>query len=332
MNVEAAELSVSKQVGATVRRGVSLAPFTTLKVGGPAEYFATVTTLDQMIKLVRWARGVGLPYYILGGGSNIVVSDAGIRGLVIYNRCRQVRVDMAPCCVFSRKHVPGEENDLDDRPFLFAEAGAAMAGAARTSMAAGLSGLEWAVSVPGTVGGAIVGNAGAHGKSIGDNLWNAMILDEQGDVDEVAVADLAFAYRTSALKQKLPVKAGMGPVVLCANFRLAEGDPDAIKATAEQYLQHRRRTQPVEPSAGSTFQNPPGDYAGRLIEAAGLKGARVGGVAVSEQHANFLINPGGVGSARSADVAELMGKIQETVKERFGVWLEAEVRLVGEWE
>ena len=147
---------------------MSLAPYTTMKVGGPADYFATVTTTEQMLKVARWARAAAIPYYILGGGSNILIADAGIRGLVIYNRCRRVRVDEAPCCVFP----------LDDRPFLCAESGAAMAGAARTSIAAGLTGLEWAVSVPGTVGGAIVGNAGAHGVEIKDNLWNAMILDE----------------------------------------------------------------------------------------------------------------------------------------------------------
>ena len=238
--------------GVEIKSNVSLAPLTTMKVGGPAERFATATTASQLIHLVRWARGEGLPYYILGGGSNILIGDGGIRGLVIYNRCRQVRLDAAPCCVFPQ----------DERPFLFAESGAAMAGVARTSIAEGLTGLEWAVSIPGTVGGAVVGNAGAHGGEIQDNLWNAMIIDAQGDVEEVDAVMLEYAYRSSALKRQLTVKAGFGPVVLCANFRLAYGEPATIKATADQYLQHRRRTQPVEPSVGSTFKNPPGDYAG----------------------------------------------------------------------
>jgi UDP-N-acetylmuramate dehydrogenase len=307
--------------GVEIGTHVSLAPYTTMKVGGPADYFAPVSTVEQMLKLARWARGENIPYYILGGGSNILIADQGIRGLVIYNRLRRVRVDEAPCCVFP----------LDDRPFLWAESGAAMAGAARTSIAAGLTGLEWAVSVPGTVGGAIVGNAGAHGVEVKDNLWNAMILDEHDMVEEVPADKLDFAYRTSALKRQVAVKAGFGPIVLSANFRLDFGDVEAIKARADEYLQHRRRTQPVEPSVGSTFRNPPGDYAGRLIEAAGLKGARTGGVEVSTLHANFLVNRGGVGAATAADVLALIRKIQTTVQDRFGVHLEPEVQLVGDW-
>ena len=313
------------KLGVQIREEVSLAPYTSMKVGGPAQYFATVSTTEQMIKVARWARAAEIPYYILGGGSNILIADAGIRGLVIYNRCRLVRVDEAPCCVFPQ----------DDRPFVFAESGAPMAGAARSSIVAGLTGLEWAVSIPGTVGGAVVGNAGAHGGEIKDNLWNVMILgadDGAGlTVEEMDAVQLAFAYRSSSLKRQLTVKAGFGPIVLNANFRLDFGDVEAIKATADGYLQHRRRTQPVEPSVGSTFRNPPGDYAGRLIEAAGLKGTRVGGVEVSELHANFLINRGGAGAARAADVLALMRRIQQTVEDRFGVRLEPEVQLVGEW-
>lgn len=314
-------------LGVEIRQGTSLAPYTSMKVGGPAQYFATVSSTEQMIKLARWARASAIPYYILGGGSNILVADEGIRGLVIYNRCRLVRVDEAPCCVFPQ----------DDRPFVFAESGALMAGVARTSIAAGLTGLEWAVSVPGTVGGAVVGNAGAHGLEIKDNLWNAMILSADDMVEEVDAVQLAFAYRSSSLKQQaaidaaLAVKAGFGPIVLNANFRLSVGPEEEIKARADQYLQHRRRTQPVEPSVGSTFRNPPGDYAGRLIEAAGLKGARIGGVAVSELHANFLVNRGGGGGAHAADVLALMQLIQAEVQARFGVLLESEVQLVGEW-
>jgi len=335
VNSATLDTTAPTRLGVEIREGVSLAPLTAMKVGGPAAYFATVTTIDQMLKVVRWARAAGLPTTILGGGSNILVSDAGVRGLVIYNRCRLVRVDAAPCCVFTRAHVAGVDDAEDDRPFLFAESGAAMAGAARTSVAAGLTGLEWAVSVPGTVGGAVVGNAGAHGGEIRDNLWNVMLLNEAGDVEEVAAEQLQFGYRSSALKQKIAgcggVPAGFGPVVFCANFRLAEGDAATIKARADEYLRHRRRTQPVEASVGSTFKNPPGDFAGRLIEAAGLKGARRGGVEVSLQHANFIVNRGGVGSARAADVAELIAHIQATVQEQFGVLLEPEVQLVGEW-
>jgi len=308
-------------LGIEITRNVPLAPLTTMKVGGAADYYARVQTTDQLLKLVRWAHSVSLPYFMLGGGSNILISDAGIRGLVIENRCRQVRIDEPPCCDFPR----------DDRPYLMAESGAAMAGAARVSVRNGLHGLEWAVSVPGTVGGAVVGNAGAHGGEVKDNLEDALLIDAQGEVREYKIADFRYAYRDSSLKRLQPLVAGFKPVVLSANFRLQRADPAEVAARAERFLQHRRRTQPVEPSLGSTFVNPPGDYAGRLIEAAGLKGARVGGVEVSQLHANFIVNPGGVGKATAGDVMALIGQIQQGVAERCGVELECEIQLVGEW-
>jgi len=317
----AVDLNAPARFGVTVREQVPLAAYTTMKVGGPAEYFAAVATVDQLIRLVRWARSIELPYYLLGGGSNVLISDAGLRGLVIYNRCRQVRIDEAPCCVFPQ----------DDRPFVFAESGVSMAGLARRTVAAALTGLEWAVSLPGTVGGAVVNNAGAYGGEVKDNLYDAMVMDSNGDIEEVPAERLTYAYRTSVLKRQIPVRGGFGPVVLSANFRLAPGDAAEIAATAERNLQHRRRSQPVEPSLGSTFVNPPGDYAGRLIEAAGLKGVAIGGIQVSRQHATFFINPGGAGSATAADVVALIEHVQRTVEDRFGVRLSPEVQLVGEW-
>jgi UDP-N-acetylmuramate dehydrogenase len=323
VDVQAEEkLTPPAQLGVELRHGVRLAEFTTMKVGGPADHFVTVNTTDQLIKLVRWARSIELPYFVLGGGSNILISDAGIRGLVIYNRCRTVRIDAAPLqCM----EAP------DERPYLFAESGAAMAGVARTSIKAGLAGLEWAVSVPGTVGGAVLGNSGAHGGEVKDNLEDALLIDEEGAVRSLTVADFQYAYRDSVLKRKQPLQAGFKPVVLSANFRLTPGDKAEIEARADRYLAHRRQTQPTEPSLGSTFVNPPGDYAGRLIEAAGLKGAQVGGVRVSALHANFLVNPGGVGRATAHDVMALIGQIQTTVAQQFGVQLEPEVQLVGDW-
>jgi UDP-N-acetylmuramate dehydrogenase len=315
--------------GVSVRQEVPLAPYTTLKVGGPATCFAEARTVSQLIRLVRWARAAELPYLLLGGGSNVLVSDAGVEGLVIYNCCRQTRIDAAPCCVFGD----------DERPFVFAESGSSMAGLARRAIAAGLTGLEWAVSLPGTVGGAVVNNAGAYGGAVSDNLYNALILGEEDEIAEVPAAQLAYGYRRSRLKQSGErrqagwiLQPGFGPVVLSANFRLAAGHDAGIRAQAEHNLQHRRQSQPVEPSLGSTFVNPPGDFAGRLIEAAGLKEARCGGVQVSQQHANFLINPGGVGAARAADVLALIQTIRQEVAARTGIWLEPEVQLVGSWE
>ncbi len=315
-------LSLPERLGVEIVHNHPLAPLTSMKVGGPAEYFATVTTPHQMIKLVRWARATQIPYWLLGGGSNTLISDAGVRGLVIQNRCRAVRVDDPPCCDYPH----------DTRPFLMAESGAAMAGVARTSINAGLTGLEWAVSVPGTVGGAVVNNAGAHGGEVKDSLWNVLLLDDAGEVVEYSGDQLAFAYRHSRLKRGRVMRAGFGPVILNANFRLSVGDIDQSRAQADGFLSHRRRTQPVEPSLGSTFKNPAGDYAGRLIEAAGLQGYAIGGIEVSRLHANFLINPGGVGSGSAADVVRLIEHIQETVAARFNVQLEPEIQWIGEWE
>ncbi len=315
------DLSVPEGLGVELRREVPLAPLTSMKVGGPAELFATVSHTHQLLKLVRWARAAELPYLILGGGSNVLISDRGVRGLVIYNRCRAIRIDEPPCCDYPQ----------DGRPFLFAESGAAMAGVARTSVNAGLAGLEWAVSVPGTVGGAVVNNAGAHGGEVKDVLWDALVLTAADEVETLGPENLAYAYRTSVLKGGQVRRGGFGPVVLSANFRLSPGDPEALRRTAQTYLDHRRRTQPVEPSLGSTFQNPPGDFAGRLIEAAGLKGRWVGGVQISPTHANFLTNPGGVGGATAADVVAAMELIQSEVERRFGIRLEPEIQRVGEW-
>ncbi|MEZ4656828.1 MAG: UDP-N-acetylmuramate dehydrogenase [Caldilineaceae bacterium] len=323
------DIDVPVQFGVQIERNVSLAAMTTMRVGGPAAYFATVTQTHQLLKLARWAREVELPYLILGGGSNILISDRGVAGLVIHNRCRHVRIDAPPCC--NAIH--------DDGMYLMAESGAAMAGAARTSVRAGLTGLEWAVSVPGTVGGAVVGNAGAHGGEVKDCLHTALLLDTNGDVQEYSNADFAYAYRASTLKEQhrqenglpQPLRPAFGPVLLNANFRLLPAAVDEVTQRADGFLAHRRRTQPVEPSLGSTFVNPPGDYAGRLIEAAGLKGARVGGAVVSELHANFITNPGGVGHATAQDVIDLIQQIRGAVAQRFGISLEVEVQLVGEW-
>lgn len=306
--------------GVEIKRNVSLAPLTTMKVGGPADYFATVNDMVQLMKTVRWARRMDLPYFVLGGGSNLLISDSGMRGLVIFNRSRATRVDEPPCC------------DEDRRPYLFAESGAAMAGAARFSVNAGLSGLEWAVSVPGTIGGAVVNNAGAHGGEIKDNLAYADLLNEAGEFVEYQAADFAYAYRSSSLKRQRLLQPGFKPVVLCANFRLERGDPGEIRTRADGFLAHRRASQPVEPSLGSTFVNPPGDYAGRLIEAAGLKGVSHGGVEISVKHANFIVNPRGVGAATAADVVALMEHVQSTVAAQFGIWLEPEVQFAGDWE
>ena len=321
VEIGVAALDQIEALGVEIRQDQPLANLTTIKIGGPADYFAVVTDTHKLLKLVRWARANELPYLILGGGSNVLISDRGVRGLVIHNRCNAVQVQDAPCCDYPK----------DTRPFLYAESGALMAGAARTAINAGLTGLEWAVSVPGSVGGAVVNNAGAHGGEVKDSLWNVLLLDDNGDIQVYRVEDLAYAYRQSSLKREGAADAGFGPVLLSANFRLQTGDRDTIRAAAQSFLGHRRSTQPVEPSLGSTFVNPPGDFAGRLIEEAGLKGFRLGGVEVSRTHANFLINPGGAGAATAADVMTMIEHIQTAVARRSGVALQPELQKIGEW-
>jgi UDP-N-acetylmuramate dehydrogenase len=309
------DFSELKRFDIKVRHAVNLAPFTTMKVGGSADYFVDVTTIDQLGAVISWCHAVALPYFVLGGGSNILISDRGVRGLVIHNRCRAVTM----------------EEQTDGTAILSAESGAAMAGVARQSVRHELTGLEWAVSVPGTIGGAVVGNAGAHGTEVKDNLVWAELCDEMGRRVDLSLVELDYAYRDSTLKRKRPLQAGFKPVILRAHFGLERGDPAAIKKRADRYLAHRRSTQPVEPSLGSTFVNPPGEFAGRLIEAAGLKGTRVGGVEVSQTHANFIINPGGVGSATAEDVMALVHLIEERVSATSGIRLVREIQLAGDW-
>jgi UDP-N-acetylmuramate dehydrogenase len=246
---------------------------------------------------------------VLGGGSNLLVSDRGVRGLVIANGCRAVR-----------RH----EGNV-----LWAESGANLAGVARQAMRWGLAGLEWCVSVPGTVGGAVVGNAGAHGGCVADNLLRATLLNPDGSLSEWPAARFAYAYRSSALKSLLRSSAGQRqPVVLAAAFQLQEADPEQMEARAAGFLAHRRATQPVEPSAGSIFQNPPGDYAGRIIEALGLKGQGQGGAAFSAVHANFIVNTGG---ASAADVTALINRARLAAWQTLGVELTPEILFVGDW-
>ncbi len=177
-------------LGIEVERDVALAPFTTIKIGGPADYFSIVTTLEQLKRLVAWARTVELPYFLLGGGSNMLISDAGIRGLTIYNRCRRVEFSPHPPDEGAAANAPAET-------ILCAESGAAMAGAARQAVKRALAGLEWAVSLPGTVGGAVVGNAGAYGGEVKDNLIDARVITATGAIVERTLADMDYAYRSS---------------------------------------------------------------------------------------------------------------------------------------
>lgn len=294
-----------------------LAKYTSARIGGPADWLLIAHSRGMLAAAVQAARARRIPWRVIGSGSNILVADAGVRGLVIVNKARQIQF--------------GQERVL-------AESGANLSSLARSCIRRGLAGLEWAVSVPGTVGGAVVGNAGAHGSDMAAVLESATILEAQRlptdvgqDVEDTVaewpVARLAYGYRDSALKRQTR-EGKMTRVVLAATLNLASGDPEDLARQADTFVAHRKRTQPPGASMGSMFKNPPGDYAGRLIDAAELKGTRVGGAQISPVHANFIIN---TGEATAADVKGLLDLAQKRVSERFGVQLELEIELVGEW-
>jgi len=282
-----------------------LAKYTSARVGGSADVLLTAQSADQLAEMASVLWQLEFSFIVLGGGSNLLISDAGVREVVILNKARRVEFDPAV-------------------PSVWAESGSNFGAIARQAGRKGYAGLEWAAGIPGTVGGAVVGNAGAHGGDTAGNLILAEVLHHTQGRQKLSSDDLKYQYRTSSLKQQ-PGEA----VVLSASFRLIHGKIPEIKEKMEEFLAFRKRTQPPGASMGSMFKNPPGDHAGRLIEAAGLKGFRMGDAQISDLHANFFINHGG---ANAQDVYSLICKAQNTVKEKFGVQLELEIGLVGEWK
>jgi UDP-N-acetylmuramate--alanine ligase len=306
-----------------IQKDVPLARYTSSRIGGPADGLLEVHSLETLLEAVQTLWEAEVPFTILGGGSNVLVSDAGVRGVVLVNRSRQVRFD-----------------ETSTPPTVWADSGANFGLVARQAAQRGLSGLAWAGGIPGTVGGAVFGNAGAHDGDVAHNLILADILHRNAVVSpgespiqrkQWTPEELGFAYRSSRLKNE---KAGGGlrqspqAVVLGALFRLENSSPQAVQAQMDAVVEHRKRTQPPGASMGSMFKNPPGDFAGRLIDAAGLKGARLGDAEISTLHANFFLNRG---AARAADVISLLELAKKTVEERFGVRLELEIELVGDW-
>jgi UDP-N-acetylmuramate dehydrogenase len=282
-----------------------LAPYTSMRIGGPADLLVICSTAWEIVETVRLAAHHDVPWHVLGGGCNVLVADAGVRGLVIINRAEGTR--------------------MADDGAVWAETGAQLAVLSRETVARGLAGLEWAAGLPGTVGGAVVGNAGAFGGDVASVLQSAQVLDRDGVTRERPGEWFDFTYRGSRIKF-LP--RDERPVVLSATFQLAPGDRQLLQARSAEILRWRRTRHPSAATMGSTFKNAPDAHAGRLIEGAGLKGYRIGGVEVSEQHANFLIN---TGDATAADVLAMIRHVQAQVKDRLGVDLEPEVELLGDW-
>lgn len=291
--------------GERLRENEPLARYTSARIGGQADALLRVASADDLAAAAKALWNLDVPFIVLGGGSNMLISDAGVRELVILNEARKVRF-----------------ND-SDQPSVWAESGAGLGVIARQAAAKGLSGLEWAAGIPGTLGGAVAGNAGAHGGDMSMSLDLAAILHRTAGRQEWSTGDLAYGYRTSWFKQHRNEA-----VVLSGSLKLAHKPAGEIRAQMDTFLAYRRLTQPPGASMGSMFKNPPGRSAGRLIEAAGLKGKRVGNAQISPLHANFFLN---LGEARAADVYALLHEARQTVLEQSGVELELEVELVGEW-
>jgi UDP-N-acetylmuramate dehydrogenase len=303
---------IQRRIGVKTSRDEPLARFTTMRVGGPADLYCVAHNGFELRALVRFARSRAIPFTLLGRGSDVVIADAGIRGLVIHDRAEGARVD-------------------GDR--YIADAGLPMARAATETQAAGLSGLEFGLAIPGTVGGAVWANAGAHDADVAAVLESATLLRADGSEATLPSAELGLGYRHSRLKQDLDAD-GVTPgspaeLVLAATFRLNPADPDTIRARLDDIRAWRRTHQPLGlPSAGSVFRNPPRDSAGRLVDAAGLKGYRIGGATVSEKHANFIVNDQ---HGTAADVRAVGEHARAEVERRFGVRLEFEIVFLGDW-
>jgi UDP-N-acetylmuramate dehydrogenase len=314
--------------GVGVHFAEPMARHTTMRVGGPADILAVIHDTTSLVSIVRLARASGVAHVVLGRGSDLVVADAGMRGLVIVCRTDAWRIEGR---------------------LLVADAGLPLARAATEAARAGLAGLEFGLAIPGTVGGAVWANAGAHGSDVAAVLESVTTLDGSGALAAVPAAELRLAYRDSRLKREAGWGIGPGPataaagadpttaagpgsaaeVVLDATFRLAPARPAEIAARMTEIRRWRREHQPLGlPSAGSVFRNPPGESAGRLIDACGLKGLRDGGAEISPMHANFIVNSGG---ATAAGIRRLAEAARSAVRRRFGIDLEFEIQFVGEW-
>ena len=278
-----------------------MAKHTTFRIGGPADYFVQPESEEQLMRIRQYLDKVELPWFILGNGSNLLVSDAGFPGVILQVGHRMNRISVEGCKIR-------------------AQAGATLAQVAKTALDNGLTGFEFAAGIPGTVGGGVVMNAGAYGGEMKQVVETVTVLDKQCGRMEIRNCDMEFGYRTSAVKNR-------NFTVTEVLFSLTEGNPEEIKALMDDLASRRREKQPLEyPSAGSTFKRPEGYFAGKLIMDAGLQGFQIGGAKVSDKHCGFVIN---ACEATAEDVRNVIRHVQEQVKEKFGVSLETEVMFLG---
>lgn len=281
---------------------------TTFRIGGPADILLCPETEEELIQGLAWCQDQKIPVYIIGNGSNLLVGDKGFRG-VIFKICKNLdQVDITESASFLQ---------------VCAGAGTMLARLAKEISARGYRGFEFATGIPGTLGGAVTMNAGAYGGEMKHILTSVRTVDMAGNIREMSLEELELGYRTSRIQKE-------ALIVISVTMRFEKGDRDAIMERVEDLSRQRREKQPLEyPSAGSTFKRPVGYFAGKLIQDAGLKGYRVGDAMVSEKHSGFVIN---AGAATARDVCQLMADVDRRVYEKFGVHLEPEVRLIGEFE
>jgi UDP-N-acetylmuramate dehydrogenase len=305
-----------EEYGERVQVNVSLKRYTAARIGGNADVMITVETSEQLARVAQSLWQSDIPFVILGSGSNVLVADGGVRQVVVLNHAKKI--------IFNPQSL---------HPTVWVESGVNFGALARQAATYGLSGLEWAAGIPGTVGGAIYGNAGAHGSDMAGSLLMAKILHRKGIngdpshdflQEEWSVKRFEFGYRSSKLKRQAEQM-----VILSAKLKLKQSTPEAVQAKMDEYNEQRRSSQPSGASLGSIFKNPPGDYAGRLIEAAGLKGRKIGKVEISDKHANFFITQD---SASASDYADLIRLVQKQVHKIFNVDLELEIEMMGDWK
>lgn len=303
MNQELGKKLLSILKEEQVKKDEPMKSHTTFRVGGPADYFVTPQTAEEVAKVIEACTQEKAPYYIVGNGSNLLVSDKGYEGVIIqiYKQMNQVKVEGAQ---------------------IHAQAGALLSMIAKRALGAELTGFEFAAGIPGTLGGACVMNAGAYGGEMKDVLKSVTVLTDKGEVKTLAKEELELGYRTSVIAKK-------GYIVLEAVLELQKGEKEKIQAVMDDLKERRVTKQPLEyPSAGSTFKRPEGCFAGKLIQDAGLRGFQVGGAQVSEKHCGFVINKD---QATASDVMNLMNQVSDKVYEEFGVRLQPEVKRLGEF-
>ena len=293
--------------GERLHEDVRMTTYTTTRVGGAVAGFISINSSREMELALTTLWELDVPYHILGSGSNLLVSDSGYEGIILHNRSHNIKI-----------------NTKVDPPLVLAESGAGLGEFAQLASRRGVSGFEWANSIPGTVGGAVYGNAGAHGSDVSEMLQSVLIITREGGSQLLTNQDMGFQYRSSKFKREhKPV------VILEATFAGKMANPEDSLALLHELTEKRRKTQPVGPSFGSTFKNPPGNFAGKLLAEAGMKGVSCGDASFSTVHANFIVNNG---KATAQDYYCLIRQGQRRVMEKFGVQLDLEIELLGEFQ